>query len=238
MTAIKQDKAKKSLQKMLAFPERVLSKFLTFGILRTCSHALDKSYDYCYELWLGVHTAGNIHLRDLGIDDLCYGAYQPTSYCKFRKIMKNVRISQEDVFVDYGAGKGRVLVLAGMFPFRRVIGVEISPDLKMIAEENLRKAKPFLKSPHIEVIEADAASYILPNDATVLYFFNPFTGPILARTFERIRVSLLEAPRRMTIIFNHSKYFEDQINSLPWMTKRKEIAISLYYKCAIYDCHV
>jgi predicted RNA methylase len=37
--------------------------------------------------------------------------------------------ADDEVFLDYGAGLGRVLILAAMLPFKRVIAVELSPIL-------------------------------------------------------------------------------------------------------------
>ncbi len=43
------------------------------------------------------------------------------------------------VFVDFGFGKGTALLLATEFPFKRIIGVEFSPELHRIAEENIKR---------------------------------------------------------------------------------------------------
>ena len=42
-------------------------------------------------------------------------------------------------FVDYGSGKGRALFVAAEFPFRNVVGVEISEALHRVAEQNLTR---------------------------------------------------------------------------------------------------
>ena len=44
-------------------------------------------------------------------------------------------------FVDLGSGKGRTLLMASDYPFRRIIGVELLPSLHQIAQENLRQYK-------------------------------------------------------------------------------------------------
>ena len=43
------------------------------------------------------------------------------------------------VFVDLGSGKGRTLLLASEYPFRRIVGVELSPKLHRIAKTNVEK---------------------------------------------------------------------------------------------------
>jgi len=42
-------------------------------------------------------------------------------------------------FVDLGSGKGRVLLMASHYPFKRIIGVEFIPELHQVAQENIRK---------------------------------------------------------------------------------------------------
>ena len=44
-------------------------------------------------------------------------------------------------FIDIGSGKGRTLLMASDYPFRRIIGVELLPELHRIAQENVRKYK-------------------------------------------------------------------------------------------------
>ena len=47
------------------------------------------------------------------------------------------RWRRHDVFLDLGAGKGRMLLAASRYPFRRVIGVELSDRLAAIARSNV-----------------------------------------------------------------------------------------------------
>ena len=44
-------------------------------------------------------------------------------------------------FVDYGCGKGRVLLLAAEAGFIRLIGVEFAPELATVCEANLRRRR-------------------------------------------------------------------------------------------------
>ncbi len=42
-------------------------------------------------------------------------------------------------FIDVGCGKGRVLIVAAAYPFKRIRGVEYSPQLAAICRTNLAK---------------------------------------------------------------------------------------------------
>ena len=80
-------------------------------------------------------------------------------------------------FVDFGSGKGRVLLVASHYPFREVVGVEFSPELHEIAEDNIRRYQsPARRCPHVRSVCADAATFALPAPDCVLYFNNPFAG--------------------------------------------------------------
>jgi hypothetical protein len=46
---------------------------------------------------------------------------------------------QDFTFIDLGSGKGRVLLMAAAYGFKRIIGVEFMPELHRVAEENIRK---------------------------------------------------------------------------------------------------
>lgn len=151
--------------------------------------------------------------------------YAPIPYRSFFAVMRTVKVRPEvDVFLDYGAGRGRAAVLAAMRPFRRVVGVEIEPDLAETARRNVQRASRRLRCPDVQIVTADAAEFGCPDDATVLHFFDPFAGPVLERVVENIRESLRRAPRRLTILFADPNHFAPLVGSCGWLVKRGEVA--------------
>jgi hypothetical protein len=88
-----------------------------------------------------VDTNGIIPLHDLSIPvwTKCDGShYQASNPGVVARILKSLEINFRDfVFVDVGSDKGRVLVLASTFGFKRVIRVEF-------AEELPRRSRMFL----------------------------------------------------------------------------------------------
>jgi SAM-dependent methyltransferase len=85
-------------------------------------------------------------------------------------------------FIDLGAGKGRVLILAAGAGFPRRIGVEFAAPLAALCRRNLEQAGVLA-----EVVEQDAAGFPLPAGPLVVFLYNPFTGGTLARVAERLR---------------------------------------------------
>ena len=79
-------------------------------------------------------------------------------------------MSGDDVFVDYGSGMGRVLIIAGHEPFKRVIGVEMSEQLNEVARENLDHNRDRFRCQESSD-RADATQWQVPDDVTIVYFY-------------------------------------------------------------------
>lgn len=184
----------------------------------------------------GISTARVVKDDELGIEDEHCHWYVATDYKTFHDAMRHVDIrAGHDVFVDFGSGKGRIVMLAADYPFRRVFGVEFSPQLHKIAEENLRNARAELRCQDVRLILADATQWTVPPDATVFFFFNPFDGAVLAQVCENIRCSLIAAPRKLTLIYvRPEKFFEKEIAWQTWLTRTGELRC-LEGKVSIYE---
>jgi hypothetical protein len=204
--------------------QRGWSRLLTTGPKRSLGYARHLVSERYYETRFGIHTAGSV--RTVAVvqrPGLCK-PYAPIPYRSFFAVMRRVEIRpEEDVFLDYGAGRGRAMVLAARLPFRRVIGVEIEPDLVERARENIRRVSSRLRCRDVQVVTADAAEFGCPDDATVLHFFDPFAGVILEQVIGNVQASLRRSPRRLTILFADPNHFAPLASSSGWLVKRGEI---------------
>jgi len=88
----------------------------------------------------------------------------------------------KDLFVDYGSGKGAAIIHAKQVGFKRAIGVEFAKELHEQAVENIEK----LKLENVESLYADATTYKLPNDISLIYFFNPFDEFVMKKVINNI----------------------------------------------------
>lgn len=191
-----------------------------------------------YDWRMGIQSRGEIDSERLGLPNPEYYRYEGTSYRDFRRTMKHIKVRPgEDVFIDYGSGKGRVLIMAVEYPFRKVIGLEISSDLNAIAQSNLKRARKKFKCNNIEIITCDATQYILPTDVTVVYMYNPCGGDMLVQVLQRIHESLLAAQRKITLMFMHPVHFEPIAHNFPWIMKRIQVPCYNASKCTIYYCY-
>ncbi len=123
--------------------------------------------------------------------------YEYTRYYILRMIFDRLDITKEDVFADYGCGKGRVTCFASNFPFKKVVGLEVSDEYVRIAKKNAETVK-HAKAP-IEIIHTDAIDHDC-SDITIFYFFNPFGEKTTKAILDNIHQSLMRRPRKVTVI--------------------------------------
>ena len=86
-------------------------------------------------------------------------------------------------FVDVGAGKGRAILLAAQQPFRKVVGVELNPDLASIARRNVGLSFERCKA-RIRVVQEDAANFRWPKGPLLVYLYNPFDCSLIQQIAE------------------------------------------------------
>jgi SAM-dependent methyltransferase len=172
-------------------------------VFKTLGQARCRAWDLVH----GVDTCGEIPLLDLDFENehktpgLEYQSHHPAI---IRDGLMSLNIPCQDyAFVDFGCGKGRVLLVASEFPFRRITGVEFAPQLADTAKRNLQtyRAKN-QKCFELEVITADASEYELAHEPQVLYFYSPFARSVMDRVVRNIEASLQKSPRDLLILFS------------------------------------
>jgi hypothetical protein len=205
-------------------PERILRRLRTAGLRHTLSYLAHQARERFNDERFGIHTVGKVVPAASKRRPDLYKPYAPTAYGSFRAVMRHVKVREDvDVFVDFGAGKGRVVILAAMQPFRRVLGVEISPELSERARCNVHRARRHLRCRDVEIITGDAADFACPGEATVLHFFDPFAGAVLRRVLDLVRASLDAMPRRLTILYADPCEFVPLAEQCSWLQKKAEV---------------
>ena len=173
---------------------------------------LDRNYDRDHGVETSSHAfSWNLRMRsegdDIGTEE---PMYLPTSTMAFHTAMRNLPEDlSEFTFVDYGSGKGRTLLLASEYPFKKVIGVEFADELHEAAAKNIAQFKSDRqRSNDLESVLHDATTYEIPAGKCVLYFFNPFEQEALSKVVEQIRHSYLANPRKMYLVYYKPKHPE------------------------------
>lgn len=173
----------------------------------------DIDYDWDYRVDTSEATLDwRTRLRAL----LTGGPYQPSEPALFRQMLDAVPADYSQfTFLDLGSGKGRALLMASDFPFRRILGVELVPELHRIALDNIRKYHSPAQLCHtIESCCADAAEFVFPREPLVLYLFNPFPQSLLRRFLANLEESLRQSPRPVFLLY-HNPLLEPLLASSP-----------------------
>jgi hypothetical protein len=157
-----------------------------------------------YERRWGADTSEHASLEDLGLGETEErNHYEPSEWRALRRMLRPREVGEDDVFIDFGSGKGRAVLRAAQYPFRRVVGVELSEELTEVARHNLERNRHHLRVQDVELVTADVLEYEIPDDLTVVYFNNPFTGSLFGAVLARLLESLDRRPRRMRVLYRN-----------------------------------
>ena len=148
-----------------------------------------------------IDTASEVDLKDLGLDDPERVRYGATPRFVVPRVLRKLKVGRDDVFLDLGSGKGRVVRQAAMFRFKRVIGVEIAEELNRVSRHNIEQSRDRLACQDVELVTMDVVDYEIPDDVTIAYLFHPFTGGIFGRVIDNLVASLDRNPRELRIVY-------------------------------------
>ena len=128
--------------------------------------------------------------------------YVPTQGRVFKALMSAIELPPGGIFVDVGAGKGKVLLLATEYDFQKIIGVEFSARLCAIARDNIERYSK-LRYPAVKPVvhHADIVDYPL-SDENIFFMYNPFHTAVMEAFLARIDQSLSANPRDAWIIYH------------------------------------
>ena len=129
--------------------------------------------------------------------------YQPIPSEEFRELMSAVAIDfSQFTFIDVGSGKGRALLLAAEYGFRRIVGIEWLPELDRIARVNIeRLQQKRVPAAEIELFCMDATEFVFPAEPTLIFLFNPLTENALRKLLQNLEGSLRRNPRPVYVAY-------------------------------------
>ena len=129
--------------------------------------------------------------------------YQPIPPQEFRQLMSALPIDfSQFTFIDIGSGKGRALLLAAEYGFRRIIGIEWLPELDRIARINIEKLQENRTlTANIELICMDVTKFVFPAEPTLVFLFNPLPESSLRKLLWNVEESLRRNPRSLYVAY-------------------------------------
>lgn len=183
-----------------------LLKYFMRTTLHRCVRAVTRKYvDWRFDRSHGIDTGGIVPVREMGLDARRDAAeqYEATRPSLFREMIGSLALDcSKFCFVDLGCGKGRALLLAAEAGFKEIIGVELSPVLSGIAQQNVDRCHGVGKGkPQYRVVCVDAAEYQLPAGPCVLYLYNPFKGEVLQRVVRTLGTTYEKQGHEIIVLY-------------------------------------
>lgn len=131
---------------------------------------------------------GAFHVANSDYDDLPF-------------LFRAAEIARDDVLVDVGCGKGRVINwLLRHYPANAVYGIELDPEVCAATAKRLRRFA------NVKIVCGDATT-MLPSDGTLFYLFNPFDEHVLRR-FADAFLAEPDAAKKRRIVYYNCKYVD------------------------------
>lgn len=180
-----------------------LSLFSKRGFIKIWRHFWQCHW---YDIINGTNTHGYLRLQDFDTQAVGAKPYQPV-YTDVLTVMFNelaYKLNAPMHLVDYGCGKGKVLIEALSAGAKQVTGVDINAGLLNDCAVNLQMKHP--NHQKATLIRQDAIDFDVPDDANVFFFFNPFSEYVMAEVFLNIWRSKETNPRQIFIIYVTPKH--------------------------------
>ncbi len=138
-------------------------------------------------------------------------------------------------FIDFGSGKGRVVLIASKLPFLKCIGVELNPDLHAIAADNFARWQESgnARSP-LEAICQDALAFEFPPGPCLVYLFNPFPSQGIVQLVDRIAEAFAGRPGQLDLLYVNAE-FRNVVDQHPGFTPLWQIPVKMSAEDAAAD---
>jgi hypothetical protein len=161
---------------------------------------IDFDWDYRVDT-----TSANVSRRADLLAALAGYRYQPSDPALFHESIRSLGIDYSRFqFIDLGSGKGRTLLMASEYPFRRILGVEAVPALHRVALENIRHYKSETQRCfELESVCGDVRDFQFPPAPLVLFLFNPLPEAGLRVVMANLRASLRKHPRPLFVVYHN-----------------------------------
>ena len=200
-------------------------------------------FNTCIEyIWFISHRGSGLSLMDFTLkeetlDNQKHSTfYVPTPIIPFFKLIKKLQLPNNSVFVDYGAGKGRAMILAAeSHSFKKIKGLEFSASLYKSAKKNIQTYVKKTGSDIFDLHHTDVVNYQVQSEDNIFYFFNPFNEHILKQCLGKMQSSLNENPRRPFLIYQ--SYLKDKTKCITENSSFVPFFSFVYLSCRFYVYH-
>jgi hypothetical protein len=204
---------------LTAAPGKILGR-----LSRSATPAKQHNPVHPFDAKYGTDTSGLINAEEL-LDgqrkkNIHNTGFYATAPSLFHQAFARMDIDfKRFTFIDLGAGKGRIMLLASNLPFQRVLGVEFIPELHATATRNIAVYQPTERQcQDVECILSDVRDFAFPPVPLVIFMWHPFVGPVFERVMQNLEESLRCDPREVYVVYLKPQ-FAHLIERIPSMRK-------------------
>lgn len=146
--------------------------------------------NHLWDIYYGIQTEYQVLVGELKTtsENLVNAKrYQGSHYYLLRSIFKEFDNLEDYTLIDYGSGKGRVLVVALQYGVKKAVGIEFAKNLFLTSEKNLSKFSKRFKKNNYHLIHDDVVNYKVTTQKNIHFFFNPFNAVVMRQVLENIK---------------------------------------------------
>ncbi len=146
--------------------------------------------------FLHIHTE---EVQTDGRDTFHCHRYEPTSYRVLHTLFEAIPLTDQDTLLDYGSGLGRLSFYTNHRFHNGAIGIELSEILHRESLHNLSQYRGIHRE-RLAFFHGKAEDFVIPDEVTTIYCFNPFSTDIFRKVLTNIEKSFENKPRKVTLI--------------------------------------
>lgn len=184
--------------------ELLISSIHRRGLYKTLRYVC---YELAFDIRYGTDTGAEIGIYSPSENDIegfiapCQGV-NPWIVNKCFNQLRLLNISFErSTFLDIGSGKGRAMLIAEMVGFKKIIGVELCSRLCDVALKNFELCSKSNQNLRYVMHNQDAAYYVPPADANVIFLYNPFGCKLVRKIIDNLMESYDLVKRDIYVIY-------------------------------------
>ena len=169
------------------------------------------------DAWLDWRWGGRLLGQDTPTRFANKGAYntEDTSYDVLKYLFKLVAPRPDDVIVDVGCGRGRVInYLLSRGLKNRIYGLELDPDVASDTAERLARHR------NVSIVSGNAIEN-LPQRGTLFYLYNPFAEFVV----RRLNAKLLSLPAadKVRVIYYNCLHVDPFLHDPAWRVEMHQV---------------
>lgn len=179
-----------------------------------------------YDEFLSIQTESEE--IDYKVDRMINHYYSPTKYSVIEDLFIKYPFNNDDHLIDFGCGKGRVLIMAAYHGCKYLTGYEIDTDRYNLLLNNIECFQnTYNNHSEILVFNISADKINIDDSANKFFFFNPFHLKIYMKVINEIGTSLKRKTRKVYLFL-----YKPQVDTIKYID-----SLDYFKKVEIKECH-